>query len=215
MDGSWPDLINNEIARSAPAGAVIQKEKMKKALIILVGIFAVIGCIVLYKNQTDKSTREAEVTSVRSIVEMYIKADLHGATLGTDNFAQSGIGKIIIPGEESSPGWDTVSLAKSYTINTIQVKKEKGRNLATASVTYELVGEVPGAVEVIEKKETENYVFRLVKQDKEWKLIEPYDLRPHVSIETVIRHLKTLLGREHQEKLPEVIRQLEKMKGNG
>jgi hypothetical protein len=188
---------------------------MKKAVFIAVGIFAIIGCIVLFHYQADRSTHRADVSAVRSVVEKYLKADFNGATLGTDNFARSGLGKIMIPGEESSPGWDTVSLTRSYAIDAIQVKNEKGRNLATASVTYELVGEVPGAVEVLEKKEKEKYVFRLVQQEKEWKLIEPYDLRPHVSIETVIRHLKMLLGQEQQEKLPEVIRQLEKMKNNG
>lgn len=187
---------------------------MKKLLLILVGVLLVVGIVTLLKSRFDGPYQETEISVIRGIVETYIKADMSGANLGTDNFVESGLEKILIAGEESAPGWDTVSLVKNYKLTSIDTKKVKGQDLAIASVTYEIVGEVPGAVEVIRQKETEKYVFRLVKQGKDWKLIQPFDLRPHVSIETVIKHLKTLLGQEHQEKVPEVIRQLEKMKGN-
>jgi hypothetical protein len=150
---------------------------------------------------------------IRSTVELYLKADLQGATLGSDNFARSGIGKLIIPGEEIAPGWDTCSVVTSYAIDAVEEKMVKGQHLAIVSVTYAVVAEVSGATDVEHKKEREKYVFRLVKQGNDWKLIDPYDLKPHVSIDTLIAHLKTLLGQEHQEKVPDVIHQLEKMKG--
>lgn len=187
---------------------------MKKITLALVATLVLTSGIFLLRSHLEKSNKESDATAVRAVVESYIKADLNGATLGTDNFEKSGLDRILIPGEEVAPGWDNVSLVKAYKINSIQTRNEKGRQLAIVSVAYEVVGEVPGAVEVIKNNETENYQFRLVKQNKEWKLIEPYDLRPHVSIETVIKHLKNFVGDEGQEKVPEVIHQLEEMKGN-
>ncbi len=187
---------------------------MKKLRLILIVILISAVSLFLFKSHFDKKNKEAEVSAIRAVVEKYIQADLAGANLGTDNFVESGLEKILVPGEEAAPGWDTVSLVKSYKLKSIENKKVKGKDLAIASVAYEIIGEVPGAVEVVRLKETENYVFRLVKEDKTWKLIQPFDLRPHVTIETTIKHLKTLVGHEGQGKVPEVIQQLEKMKGN-
>ena len=148
---------------------------MKKPVLAFVTTLALISSIFLLRSHLGKSNQEADAAAVRAVVETYIKADLDGATLGTDNFEKSGLDRILIPGEEVASGWDNVSLVKAYKINSIQTRNEKGRQLAIATVAYEVVGEVPGAVEVVKRNETENYQFRLVKQDKEWKLIEPYD----------------------------------------
>lgn len=172
----------------------------------MAGVLILVGL-----NECAMPDREVE-TAIRSVVESFLKADLDGAFLSSDNFERSGIDRILVPGDGMRPGWDTVTLVKSYEITNVISSRGK----ASATVEYRVLGEVPGAEEVIRRDSTEEYHFLLAKRGKGWKLVSPNDLRPHVSIDTTLRHLNLLLSQSgnSSDTLPAVIRQLELMKAS-
>jgi hypothetical protein len=122
----------------------------------------------------------------RQLVEFYCKADFEGVFLSSENYKKSNIGKFIIRGEYMSPAWDTVVLIKDY---KIQEEKQNNNN-SSISVNYDVIGYCSRDVTI--KRKNELYVFRLKKQNNQWVLIEPYDLPQHISIETAIKHFKSL-----------------------
>ena len=156
------------------------------------------------------SKNEANQKAVHAVVETYCRADYDGANLSTDNYKKSSLPELVVAGECEAPGWDTVSLVKAYSIKTVEVKGEN----ASVEVQYEVLGEVPGAQEVEVKKQKENYIFRLKKVGDGWKLITPADLKPHIAIDTAIRHIKELyeMGKMTQPNAPKVIERLKELK---
>lgn len=156
------------------------------------------------------SKNETSAKMVQTLVETYCKADYDGANLSTDNYKKSLLPGFVVAGEYESPAWDTVSLVKAYFIKSVEVKGEN----ASVAVQYEVLGEVPGAQEVEVKKEKENYTFKLKKLGDSWKLITPADLKPHIAIDTAIRHIRELYETEKasQPNAPKVIERLQELK---
>jgi hypothetical protein len=174
-------------------------------------LLIVLGVMLLLPACTNKQTSfEAESTAAKSLVETYCKADLNGANLSTDNFLKSGLSSFLVSGEFESPGWDTVSLIIKYTITYSKVNGKE----AIITVSYDTLGEIPGAEEVTIDKRIENYNFKLVKIDGKWRLKTPYDLKPHISIDTAIRHIQVLYKteKEAQPNAPKVIQRLKQLK---
>jgi hypothetical protein len=173
--------------------------------------FLIIGLIILTSAACMKEPKnEANKKVVRALVETYCKADFDGANLSTDNYKKSPLPGFVISGEYEAPAWDTVSLVKAYSIRSVEVNGEN----ASVVVMYEVLGEVPGAQEVVIKKENVNYTFTLRKQRDSWKLITPAELMPHIAVDTAIRHIRELYEtqKEFQPNAPKVIKSLQALK---
>ena len=175
-----------------------------KLLVFIVLMFALSACTNKEKNQ------EAEASAVKNLVETYCRADSNGANLSSDNYLKSGLPGFMVAGDFESPGWDTVSLIKKYSITSVKVNGK----IATVIVTYDTLGEVPGAEKVTIDKKNENYSFNLVKNDEKWKLKTPYDLQPHILVDTAIIHIQELYEtqKESQPNAPAVIQRLKQLK---
>ena len=172
-----------------------------------------LGLVVVFFLYQDRVAGQTQPTgdsaTVRALVQRYCEADLNGAMLGTKNYLASGLKEIIVAEEgHVSPGWDTVTLIKGFKILGVTM----GAHQAAVKVRYEVIGEEDN-IKVRPHKTTKDYDFRLVKKDGQWKLIEPYNLRPHISIETSIKHRQALYeeGKERQPNAPEIIRKLREL----
>lgn len=173
--------------------------------------FLITGLILLTSAACVREPKnEADQKVVRTLVETYCKADYDGANLSTDNYKKSPLPEFVIAGEYEAPAWDTVSLVKSYSIRSVEVKGEN----ASAVVMYEVLGEVPGTQEVEIKKENKSYTFKLKKQRGNWKLITPADLMPHIAVDTAIRHIRKLYETQKafQPNAPKVLERLQALK---
>jgi len=186
---------------------------MKK--IVLIAGMAAVGLVVVFFLYQDRVARQTQLAgdsaAVRALVQRYCEADLNGAMLGTENYKKSGLDEIIVAEEgHISPGWDTVTLIKGFKILGVTMGAHQG----AVQVQYEVMGELADEVRLDQR--TEDYDFRLVKKDGHWKLIEPYDLNPHISIETAIKHMQALYEeeREQQPQAPEVIRKLRELQSS-
>jgi hypothetical protein len=158
----------------------------------------------------ESTKNEASIKAVRTLVETYCIADFDGANLSTENYRKSSLPMFVLVGENEAPGWDTVSLVKAFTIKAVDVKGET----ATAVVSFDVLGEVPGAQRVNANRREEAYTFRLKKVDGRWKLILPADLQPHISVDTAISHIQGLYEteKESQSNAPKVIERLRELK---
>lgn len=187
---------------------------MKKIYFILP--ILVLGLAAYFPSQQGKAEENEQLSSdtlaVRSLVQKYCEAEFHGATLGTKSYKKSGLDKFIIHEKgHAAPGWDTVTLIRKFNIISVKVAPRH----AMVSVEYNLLGEVD-TLEVRINQKIEKYNFRLIKKNGEWKLIEPYNLRPHISIDTAINHIQSLYDTQGdvQPKAPEVIRKLRELKSS-
>ena len=173
-------------------------------LIITFLLFVLFAC-------SNQRSLETETAAVKNIVETYCKADLNGARLSAKNYSKSDIHNIITVGDFTEPGWDTASLIKKYLITAVKLNEKN----ATVTVSYDALGEITGTEEVILNKKTEECTFDLVKINGKWKLKNPYDLNPHISINTAIKHIEELYNAEkacHHPQAPAIIIKLNKMK---
>jgi hypothetical protein len=165
----------------------------------------------LLQGRADKNNQlPSDTLAVRNLVQRYCEADLRGATLSTENYRKSGLGEFIISaaGRESA-GWDTATIIKGFEILSADLTPGQ----AVVNVKYESLGEVD-SIEIRIKRNREYYNFSLVKKSGIWKLINPYDLRPHISIETAINHIQSLYNedKELQPNLYYIIRKLKELK---
>ncbi len=169
---------------------------------------AIISLLIVSACTKQEKTADAE-KAVKSLVEKYCTADLNGVNLSTESFLKSGISSFMVAGEWEPPGWDTVTLIKGYAITSVELND----TTATATVSYDVIGEVPGAEEVVIDRKKVNYKFRLVKKDGIWKLVTPSDLRPHVSLATTLQHIQYLYDtqKENQPKAPHVMQRLKRL----
>ena len=88
-----------------------------------------------------------------------------------------------------------------------------GEDVATVSIQYSVLGRIPEYQKFIPEKRTENVDFRLIREDRKWK-IESLYIYPHVSREAMIRHLGPFVSKEAQKQpqlahIPEIIRSLQ------
>ncbi len=170
---------------------------------------AVISLLVLSACTKQEKTADADKAAVKSLMKKYCTADLNGVNLSTENFLKSGISSFMVAGDSEPPGWDTVTLIKEYAVTSVELHG----TTATATVSYDVLGEVPGAEEVAIDKKKVQYSFRLVKKEGIWKLVTPSDLQPHVSVPTALQHIQNLYDtqKENQPKAPYVMQRLKQL----
>lgn len=178
-----------------------------RILMVVSAFFILLACIACTKESAEN---DAVGKAVRTLVETYCKADFDGAMLSSANYRKSPLPAFVVAGEKEGPAWDTVALVKAYSIKSVEIKGED----ASVNVLYEVLGEMPGAQKVEIKKRNENYTFKLKKKNGDWKLIRPFDLMPHIGVDTAIRHMQKLYESEKnsQPNAPNVIEQLNKLK---
>ncbi len=124
----------------------------------------------------------------KEIAMLFLKLDYDGARLSSDSYVKSGIAGFTVSGEYASPGWDIVDLVKAYEILSINEKTE----YATVTVQYDVIGDLSDTLSVEQK--AKQYTFRFKRLNQRWFMIEPYDLRQHISIGAAIRHLEDLIA---------------------
>jgi len=73
-------------------------------------------------------------------------------------------------------------------------------------VEYAVIGD--WAVDVKIKRLTERYVFRVKQVQDSWKLLDPVDLPPHISIPTAIKHIEMLMQIQEEPEGPAIIKKL-------
>lgn len=133
--------------------------------------------------------------SPEAVVRAYIDADLFGATLSTKAYETAHLSEIIVPTEYVSPGWDTVSIVESAEI--LAEKTTIGQDkLCKVVVQYNTLGEVAEKLDL--HPNVERYIFKTQRIDDQWFLMDPVDLRPHVSVSALITHIQGLLSHESE-----------------
>lgn len=167
-----PAPVMKEDKAMPSAGAVVKEESKRKALPM---------------SQLKATT---EINTPKELVEKYCYEDFNGAFLSSDNYERSDIGKYIIAAEYETPGWDIVILISEYKISSIDTDIKTAKIL----VEYQVIGKLSGGVDLKLKKSIETYIFRLKKQGENWKIVKPYNLPPHISVTTSIRHLEELIA---------------------
>lgn len=145
----------------------------------------------------------------RKVVETFCRLDLDGGLLSTENSERSRIFDYISLTEGPFPGWDTATLVTGYKILSVSSHTDTAEVL----LQYHIIGEIPGE-ELVIKKRTEKSRFRLRRVNGAWKIIDPNNLRPHISIETAISHLQYLIDSKSNESpaIPVVIEKLKMLK---
>ena len=177
---------------------------------LFMGFAALFGLSQINNAQGEQLSPDA--AAVRAVVQKYCEADLRGANLSTDNYKKSGMDSFIVPGEHEPYGWDTVTVITKYKITNVEVLSGK----ASVKVQYDSLGEL-AADNFKADKQAETYTFKLIKKNEAWKLIDPYNLMPHIAIDTAINHLQSLYNeqKDAQRKLPEIIKKLRELKSSG
>jgi len=135
-------------------------------------------------------------------VAAYCKADYEGATLSTENYRRSGIAALLWKVEEIGPAWDYAILVEGYRIASVSIKGGQSE----VTVEYAVVGEWAGDVKI--KKRTERHVFQVKQVQGSWKLLDPVDLPPHISVPTAIRHIEMLMRTQEEPEGPATIKKL-------
>ena len=141
----------------------------------------------------------------KKVVETFCRFDSEGGLLSTENSKRSGIFDYISLSKGPFPAWDTATLITGYKILSVSSQSETAKVL----LQYDVIGEIPGE-ELVVRKMKEKTRFRLRRVDGAWKIVDPNNLRPHISIETAISHLQYLVDSKSNESpaIPEVIEKL-------
>lgn len=64
------------------------------------------------------------------------------------------------------------------------------------------------AVDVKIKRQIERYIFRVKQVQDSWKLLDPVDLPPHISVPTAIKHIEMLMQTQDEPEGPATIKKL-------
>jgi hypothetical protein len=159
---------------------------MKRVTLIMISIL-IIGVGTPTSNISAAETKQKIPESPRDLTLHFLKLDFEGARLGSDDYRKSGIAEFIVPGEYMSPGWDMAIVIRKYEIEKTRPKSDR----VAVTVKYDVIGSVSNELTI--KSQTEHYTFRFKQKVDRWFMIEPYDLPPHISVNTAIRHLDHLL----------------------
>lgn len=145
----------------------------------------------------------------KKVVDAFCRLDLNGGLLSTKNSKRSGICEYISLSEGPFPAWDNAILVAGYKI----LRVSSHNNTAEVLLRYDVIGEI-GCCELVIMKKKEETRFRLRRINGAWKIIDPNNLQPHISVETAINHLQYLVdsGGNNQPEVPLVIEKLRKLK---
>jgi len=155
-------------------------------------------------------TAEDRSEEQKRVVETFCRLDLAGGLLSSENSKRSGIFDYISLSDGPFPAWDSVTLVEGYELLSVSSRSDTGEVL----LRYDVIGEIPGAAELVINKRKEETRFRLRRIDGMWKIIDPNNLLPHISVETAINHLQSLVdtGGNDLPEVPLVIEKLRKLR---
>jgi len=155
--------------------------------LLVLSCFVVAGCLQREVNQNHRTTGPEELMAA------YCKADFEGATLSTENYNKSGIAALLWKVEENL-------LIEGFRITSVAKKGDQSE----VTVEYAVIGE--WAVDVKIKRYTERHAFQVKQVQVSWKLLDPVDLPPHISIPTAIRHIEMLMRIQEEPEGPATIK---------
>lgn len=138
-----------------------------------------------------------ESRAPQDVVEAYVKADAEGATLSSEKYASSVIPSIVLSSQYETPGWDTVSIVERSEVIGIE-PMEDAYDIQKVKVQYHIIADC--ADELMPKAYFESYSFRVHKMGNKWMIVNPTDLRPHVSLPAFLRHVHVLLRADPERK---------------
>lgn len=178
---------------------------------VLLGIVLILvsGCQSETKNRVKTSSGERVCQGPEELVAMYCRNDFDGTFLGSEPIQSSEIDKIFVPTEASPPGWDMASIVEEFQVEPPQNIHSSDSEIQI-KVVYKVLAELGFDVELGPKDSTENYVFHAKKINGMWKLMRPLDLRPHISVDSAVRHMKELM-RNQADSTPESLQVLRKL----
>jgi hypothetical protein len=146
----------------------------------------------------------------------FCRFDLSGVRLDSTNPHQSEFAALI-HGEGDWPE-EPVEIVRDFRV----VSVHGAQTVATVAVEFEVRGSLRGALETDQlsiRQDTETVEFPLLRVHGSWK-IKPFDLPPHVSIQTIQRHVRDIMesdekngqGRRH-EMLERLLAKLQSLDG--
>jgi len=174
--------------------------------------FLITACLVTAATDSKSRVR----SSPESIVKEYCQKDFDGARTSSQTYSQ--VDHLYLWPEE--PGWDTVTIVKSYRIVSSQMRG----NHAVVTVEYQTLGDIGGS-EFLEDHTSTKVAFKLELGSKEWtwKNDEPVlevsnlawritypIMQPHISVPYAIKHVASLVSTENdpEHKLEKVLARL-------
>lgn len=106
----------------------------------------------------------------KDVLDEYLKLDAHGEFLTSKGWSHLKR----LTNWNDAPGWDFIVRIKGYRVNSY----EKGKESASFQVIYDVLGrEIDGKLHEDLKQEVQ--LFKLIKIDGDYKIIEP-QIPPHV-----------------------------------
>lgn len=159
--------------------------RYEKILNTLIAV-TLFGVGVIHSSSAQSDVDKFISSDPRQLTSVYLKHDFDGDLLSSETYKTSGLLNFIVPGEFESGGSETIILIKGYRITNASQENTK----ALITVEYDVIGLVTLDVSM-EKKES-RYTFRCKKQDGRWMMIDPYNLSPHVSIDSAVSHYERL-----------------------
>jgi hypothetical protein len=181
----------------------------KRALPQLIFIAVLTNLMIVgfpYMGFADKDVNQEP----RQVVELFCRLDIGGGLLSTENSKLSGIFNSIVLSNGFFSAWDTVTLITGYHILFVSSNSDTAQVL----VRYDVIGEIPGAAKLLLEDKQEESLFQLKRTGGAWKIVDPNNLRPHISVDTAIRHLQALVltGDNDQPEVSTVIEKLRTLK---
>lgn len=158
-----------------------------------------VAICVLINLLSTASASDPPLSGPESIVREFCQRDFNGERTRSDTSAR--IEKLVL--WEREPGWDTVTVVKSFRI----LSSRKINKKAIVVVEFDTLGEMP-AWDFVLKREKERVQFTLQLGDQEWqwkndevvlvpgklqwRITEPV-LQPHISLPYSIEHTRWLI----------------------
>lgn len=165
-----------------------------------------LAAICLINLLSTASASDPPLSSPESVVRQFCQQDFDGARTRSDTSEK--IEKLVL--WEFEPGWDTVTVVKSFRI----VSSRKLAKKAIVVVEFDTLGEMP-AWDFVARREKERVQFVLQLGDREWqwKNDEPVlmpgklqwritgpAIQPHISLPYSIEHTRWLIGTQDDPK---------------
>lgn len=165
-----------------------------------------VAICVLINLLSTASASDPPLSSPESIVREFCQRDFNGERTRSDTSAK--IEDLVL--WELEPGWDTVTVVKSFRIQSSRKINKK----AIVVVEFDTLGEMP-AWDFVLKREKKRVQFTLQLGDREWqwkndksvlvpsklqwRITEPV-LQPHISLPYSIEHTRLLIRTQNDPK---------------
>lgn len=174
--------------------SIVKRSRLLAAICVLINLLST------------ASASDPSLSSPESIVREFCHRDFDGERTRSDTSAK--IENLVL--WEFEPGWDTVTVVKSFRILSSRVVNKK----AIVVVEFDTLGEMP-AWDFVLKRQKERVRFTLQLGDREWqwkndeavlvpgklrwRITEPV-LQPHISLPYSIEHTRWLIRTQDDPK---------------